>query len=720
MSLLPARHLLAAGFLFIVAAATVGHPANARPLYVSPVPGALHVLSGTNVIVRPSGLVDEAALRADGALLVTGSISGSIAGRLRLANDFRTILFQPDRPFVPGESVTCRLAGAIEVAPSDGGDPFEFGFTIAGPERDALSTMPAPPDFEEGADLSSLFAAASGQSAVLDSLPLDFTVATATSLGPTAPGDIFLSNLYQTDRSAPAYLLQLRNDGSPTFYRKLPGGSLDFTMQPNGWLTYFDQAAGCFYALDHTYTVVDSFRTGNGYVTDPHDLQLLPNGHALVMAYDPQIVDMTAIDPKARFDATVIGLVIQELDESKNVVFQWRSWDHFRISDAVGILFGASVVDYVHGNSVAATPDGNLLISSRHLEEVTKISRETGQILWRLGGKNNQFQFVGDPVPFSRQHDARVLPNGNLTLFDNGTLNMPRVSRALEYQINERRMTATLVWSYRHDPDIFSPAMGSVQRLPNGNTAIGWGYRGPAYSEVTPDGRLVQEVALREGVLSYRARRFEWPRPLPALVELSPRTLNLGSGGTVAATIESLEFPAAEIDIASVRLYGSIGPEPSTVNNGDANGDGVPDMTLRFNRAAVLALLQPGANVLDLSGSLKSGGRFRGYTNVQVVEASPSRPTTSFVRILSRPGTLPVSLAIEETAGTRSARSTTGTVIVLFDALGRLAARRSAPKGVRRIAWDGRGNDGRPVAAGIYFALVEGSPGGARKIVIVR
>jgi hypothetical protein len=143
-------------------------------------------------------------------------------------------------------------------------------------------------------------------------------------------------------------------------------------------------------------------------------------------------------------------------------------------------------------------------------------------------------------------------------------------------------------------------------------------------------------------------------------------------------------------------------------------------MTLRFNRAAVLALLQPGANVLDLSGSLKSGGRFRGYTNVQVVEASPSRPPTSFVRILSRPGTLPVSLAIEETAGTRGARLTTGTVIVIFDALGRLAARRSAPKGVRRIAWDGRGNDGRPVAAGIYFALVEGSPGGARKIVIVR
>ena len=37
-----------------------------------------------------------------------------------------------------------------------------------------------------------------------------------------------------------------------------------------------------------------------------------------------------------------------------------------------------------------------LMISSRHLNEITKISRTTGDIIWRFGGKNNQFTFVND------------------------------------------------------------------------------------------------------------------------------------------------------------------------------------------------------------------------------------------------------------------------------------------------------------------------------------
>src|SRR6266508_2715402 len=134
------------------------------------------------------------------------------------------------------------------------------------------------------------------------------------------------------------------------------------------WMT----AAYKFLVLDSAYARVDSFTTGNGYNPDLHDLQLLPNGHALILAYDSELVGMDTVVAGGNPNAIVVGLIVQELDENKDVVFQWRSWDHFKITDArvspdVNLL--GSSIDYVHGNSVELMPDGNLLISCRHMNE---------------------------------------------------------------------------------------------------------------------------------------------------------------------------------------------------------------------------------------------------------------------------------------------------------------------------------------------------------------
>src|SRR5262249_25533915 len=220
------------------------------------------------------------------------------------------------------------------------------------------------------------------------------------------------------------------------------------------------------------------FATGNGYFTDLHDLQILPNGHALMMSYDPQPVDMSAVVPGGNPNATVVGLVLQELDTDKNVVFQWRSWDHFAITDAPSprATLTGPTVDYVHGNAIELDQDGNWLLSSRHMSEITKIDRQTGEIMWRLGlnALNNQFTFVGDDRGFSHQHDIRRLPNGHITLFDNGNYLNPVYSRAVEYGLDEVNKVATLVWEHRNSPDVYSGFMGDAQRLEDGGTVIGW------------------------------------------------------------------------------------------------------------------------------------------------------------------------------------------------------------------------------------------------------
>ncbi|HTY59791.1 MAG TPA: aryl-sulfate sulfotransferase [Bacteroidota bacterium] len=485
------------------------HAATGRGLhlvYVSPVPDSRYNLPGTNIIVRT-----DRPLGVDAASRLIASVSGSTSGAhtysCRVSDDGRTLLCQPESPFSPSERVTVVID--TTVAPTEG-TPFHgtLRFTIAGPHTDfsAVEGKLRAVDFPES--VSAAPGAGrwdpSGTPGDVVLPRISVTVATATS-----PGYLFLSNLMWDVTSVPALLI-LRNDGTELFARNIPANGYDFKPQPNGMLTYFDDESQTFIVMDRTFTVVDTIRCGNGYATDPHELEILPDGHALLLGVDPEIVDMSKLTPGGYGAAQVVGYIIQELDQSKNVVFQWRSWDHYTITDAEHIDLTAGWIDYVHGNSLDVDTDGNLLFSSRHLNEITKINRQTGDIIWRLGGANNQFRFVNDPIGFSFQHAVRRIANGNITLFDNGDFHVPAFSRAVEYAVDEETKTATLVWQYRNTPDVFGFAMGFVQRMENGNTLIAWGAGNPTVTEVTPGGTKVFEMTFDAGVYSYRGFRYEW------------------------------------------------------------------------------------------------------------------------------------------------------------------------------------------------------------------
>jgi Arylsulfotransferase (ASST) len=693
--------------------------------YLSPVPGSTNLLPETNIILRPGGAVDASSVLGPTLLRAEGSESGPHEGRLRLSDDAATLTFQPFTRFLTGETVTCHLEAGLRTEAAGEVPPAEWSFTIAGPEREALRgyAPPAeeadePPGLPDGFPVPAPApTVADPAGAATDSLPEDFPRITATVSGNPAPGRLFLAGIKERNPNASSYLMIFENDGTPHFYRRLDGAGLDFKRQANGWLTYFDRTRRAFFALDSTYAVVDSFRCGNGYNTDAHELLLLPNGHALLMAYDPQIVDMSQIVPKGRAQATVLGLIIQELDRDKIVVFQWRSWDHFRILDALGIPFSRATIDYVHGNSLDVGPHGNILLSSRHMSEVTKISRATGDLLWRLGGKNNQFRFINDPVGFSYQHDARWLPDGRITLFDNGTFHSPPFSRAVEYELDEEKMTAKLVWQYRHDPDVFGFASGSVQRLSNGNTLIGWGFTTPTLTEVTPEKRVVMELSFDPGIATYRALRFEWPPMKSAIVDLAPRTINLGGvRGWITAAIESDGFDPSDVIVASVRLQGTIPADPGTASFGDTNADGARNLTLRFDGNAVTPILSRGANRLEVSGNLRTGERFHGYALVDVVAPRGESGEAPPLTLVSAPGGVPVHLELNASAAPARA-------FAVYDVQGRLVKRwREAAGHGSGVAWDGRGENGRRVGAGIYFIRAEepGVAGRAAKVVIAR
>jgi hypothetical protein len=515
------RGLLYFALLFILHADDVGGQSRPSTLqYVSPRPGANLVSRETNVIVRFQDGAENRIADLAAMFSVTGSRSGTHMGETILSDDGETIVFKPREPFTPGERVSvtvdCREnAFGMESA------SYTFEFVISPKRRKSEPMVPsclAEKRFHPGGEKSTE-APGREESLALDyTLPAGFPPITVSAVDNPGEGYLFLTNfVWKFPDPPPSHLMILDNTGAPVFFRKSESFVMDFKKQRDDLLSYFEFLPWGHVFIDSTYTPIDTCRCGNGYVVDGHDIQVLDNGHYLVICQDEQTVDMSAVVDGGHPNATVVGMIFQELDRSKNVVFEWRSWDHFEITDAIGVDFTEERVDYVHANAFVQDTDGNLLVSNRHLSEITKIDRSTGDVIWRLGGKNNQFRFVDDideSTGFHYQHDIRRLPNGNVTLFDNGNFHDPPFSRAVEYRLDTEAMTATRVWRHRNTPDIFADFMGSAQRLPGGNTVIAWGgsHHGDitTLTEVHPDGTKALELTFTNGTLNYKGYRFPW------------------------------------------------------------------------------------------------------------------------------------------------------------------------------------------------------------------
>lgn len=344
-----------------------------------------------------------------------------------------------------------------------------------------------------------------------------------TGTGSTAPGYIFLSTMAGAE---PSYLLIVDDLGQPIYFQPTdainPGA--DFKKQPDGTLTWFDISTGQHRAMDQAYELTNTWAISGFATTDLHELQVMTDGTALMMSYADVPVDLSAYGGIT--NAIVWDIVVQEQDPLKNPLFTWSGLAHLPITATYESLTG-SIADVYHGNAIERDTDGNLLLSNRHTAQIVKIDRATGGVLWKLGGKDNDFTFVND-TGFSYQHDIRRLENGHITLFDNGNPrdDFPRptpYSRAVEYEIDEVTRVITRVWEYRSSPDIYGAFMGNVQRLPNGNTFIGWGGPATIGTEVTPGGEVALEMRIDQPTYGYNYRwfRFPWvgrPSTLPALV----------------------------------------------------------------------------------------------------------------------------------------------------------------------------------------------------------
>ncbi|MDP4219009.1 MAG: aryl-sulfate sulfotransferase [Bacteroidota bacterium] len=506
---------------------------NHSIIYQSPADGETYVPAKSSLIIRleKSAVVGHTA--SDFSFLVRGETSGTHTGSVYISDDNATILFEPVQPFALGE----RVETTFKILNNESFSPVSYSFRVTQISDERREEM-----------LQRAF-----ESLKSDAVPQDiqsdsatFPVMTIDTITPDklAPGSIFFTPEGNSVGTKFAFIAIADNTGKPEFSRQiLPIGCENFRVWPNNKLSYFrvDRVLAGGLALegktllmDTEFVVIDSFDCGNGFLSESHEFQLLPNGHALVIAYDVRDTDMRIVlgDTNALPNVQVIGSIIQELDLQKKVILQWRSWDHFKITDVTHTnLKNSNIIDYTHLNSVEADIDGNLIASFRSMDEATKINRTNAKTIWRWGGKNNYFTFLGDTLQFSHQHDVRRIASGNITMWDNGnnhtsvwgdgSMHDTAFSRAIEYELDESNLTAKAVWEYTDVP--FSSAAGNVQRLPNGNTFIGLGFvNAPNAMEITPSGEKVFQLSMPIGTFNYRTFRFVFPQSTSSVGSKSP------------------------------------------------------------------------------------------------------------------------------------------------------------------------------------------------------
>ncbi|UPT69304.1 MAG: aryl-sulfate sulfotransferase [Flavobacterium sp. JAD_PAG50586_2] len=364
-------------------------------------------------------------------------------------------------------------------------------------------------------------------------LPVEMPKANLITKNNPSEGYILVS-LFEMGQPAKdySYLGILNNDGFPVYYKKVPYGAVfnfKYFDTPNGKRFSYNTTndIGKAVIMDENFEEIKRLdllpHNGHGVLpTDNHDFLYLDDNHYILPTYTTrENVDMTAYGGSSSVD---IGeFVFQEIQDN-NVIFEWDTANFPELLGATDPIYYAQYatagkVDYFHFNSINIDPnDNNFVLSARHTNQIYKINRTTGAIMWRFGGSDDDFNLTGNQV-ISHPHHATILPNGHLLLFDNGVTKTPRQSRIAEFALNVTTMTASLVFEYKDEGRYFD-IMGSAQKLSNGNYLIGWGGNITSQTnanksdvtEINANGNIILDISFSNNPnsfsYSYRALKY--------------------------------------------------------------------------------------------------------------------------------------------------------------------------------------------------------------------
>jgi hypothetical protein len=214
-----------------------------------------------------------------------------------------------------------------------------------------------------------------------------------------------------------------------------------------------------------------------------HDFYRLENGNTGYWGAELLPIEAAARiqggRPGSEHDDGIWGDYLREVTQAGDTVWEWHAHEHFPFED-YPFKPHTPRHEYAHPNACFPLADGNILASWRNIDLIAIIERASGAFKWHMKDRS-----------WGGQHDPRMLANGNITLFANGT-ELPGQIHSRVIELNPE--TKETVWEYRGAPPMtfFSSHVSGCHRLENGNTLICEGLLGRIF-EVTPDGDIVWE-----------------------------------------------------------------------------------------------------------------------------------------------------------------------------------------------------------------------------------
>ena len=331
-------------------------------------------------------------------------------------------------------------------------------------------------------------------------LPDDLPAFTAGGADPSAGYVAF---------AAGRYALAIDNTGRVVWYHAFAGGAgLNFMPQVTGtWFarppTEDPEDRERWVEIDPLGDTVSVFDCARGLSSRFHDLIVEPDGAYWIMCDEVRTMDLTSLGGAGAVRVT--GTVVQHIDATGELAFEWSPFDHFDIADLDAQALAGPSINWTHGNAITLDHDGHLLVSFRNLDEITKIDTHDGSVIWRMGGRRTQFAIDGSFVrPFARQHGVRVTASGELLLLDNS--GDPLTSRAERYAIDERTHAVELTASFTPIAATVAATGGSTQPLPGGRTLVSYG-SGGRVEEYDAAGSMVWRLEGSPGYV-FRATRI--------------------------------------------------------------------------------------------------------------------------------------------------------------------------------------------------------------------
>ena len=400
-------------------------------------------------------------------------------------------------PAVPDYAVRCAGSPTTQVTTAGTGSVTIAGATFPGPV-----TLNAP--LVAGQELQISHGA---MTYYVRCLPADFPNYSASVTGRPQQANGYMLNIGR-------YSIVFDTNGVPVWWDT--GVSSPPTGEPD-FAEFIDPSTIAWGQSDGSFQLVGLNGKVNGVVgggatsLDTHDFELLPNGNYLGIervtrdcpSIASQCVDLSSWGLSS--ESTIIDDDIVELTPKGQAVWRWSVADHIDVATA-NVNWHDQFPDVIHMNSIEYDGRGGIIFSARHLDAVYRIDMATGAITWKLGGSitPRSLTVIGDSHAelFSGQHDARIAPDGSLTVYDDGT-NANRPPRALRFVINTVAHTATEVEQVTDPQAQTSICCGSAEKLAGGNWVISWGYD-DFMTELSPQG-IPQITISYPGNFSYRA-----------------------------------------------------------------------------------------------------------------------------------------------------------------------------------------------------------------------